>query len=251
MIRNLLFGLLNAINLPLGIARVQLVRSRMAEAQVSRRLRALDRAGFRPRVALDGGAFVGDWSLDLRALYPDCRLIVAEPNPAMMDRCLRKLGSAQPTPCFEQCALGSAPGVAKLKLWAGSAGSAASLLDHVSGPATNEIEVEVRTIDEIVERIGLIPDLMKLDLQGFELAALRGADRALDHVQVVIVEISCLPAYIGRSSPGEIFEFMYRRGFELHDIADLGYRPADGALASADMTFVRSTSSIRSYAGYR
>ncbi len=251
LIRDFSLGLLDAFNAPLRIAGLQLVRARMAEAQVSRRLRALARAGFHPSTVLDGGAFNGDWSRDLSILYPDSQLIVVEPNPSMMDECIRKLGSRRPRPHFQQCALGPAPGMAKLKLWAGSAGSAASLLDHVSGPAQRSIEVEVRTIDSIVECVGCPPDLVKLDLQGFELAALKGADRALDHAQVVIVEISCLAAYVGRSSAGEIFDFMYRRGFELHDIADLGYRPVDGALASADMTFVRSTSPIRAYAGYR
>ena len=251
MIRDLAASVLGAINAPFGLFGVQLVRSRMAEAEFSRRIRALARAGFSPSVIVDGGAFSGNWSLDVHRVFPRAQLVVIEPNPEMMTVCERKLGTHHPRPCFERCALGPAPGRATLKLWSGSAGSAASLLEHVSGPPSRAVDVEVRTMDGILESLGLRPDLVKLDLQGFELPALQGAQRALASAEAVIVEISCLGAYVDRSSARSIFDFMYDHGFELHDIADLGYRPMDGALAGADLTFVRSTSPLRAKSGYR
>lgn len=60
MIRDLAASVLGAINAPFGLFGVQLVRSRMAEAEFSRRIRALARAGFSTSVIVDGGAFSGN-----------------------------------------------------------------------------------------------------------------------------------------------------------------------------------------------
>jgi FkbM family methyltransferase len=251
MIRTIAQGLLSSFNIPLRPLGVQLVRNRQAEATFDRRIRQLARTGFSPSAALDGGAFSGEWSIEVCGVFPNCRSIVVEPNPDMMKVARGKLAGIQPRPHFAEVALGPETGSARLNLWSGSSGAAASVLEHVSGPPSRTVDVPVRRMDDLVAEVGVMPDLIKLDLQGFEVPALQGAQRCLQHAEVVILEVGCLGAYVGRSSPREVMDLMYDAGFLLHDIADLGYRPYDGALTGADFVFAKGSSQLRSYAGFR
>lgn len=251
MIRTIAQGALAACNIPLRPLGIQVVRNQRAEATFGRRIRQLARTGFAPKVALDGGAFSGEWTREICSVFPGCRVIVVEPNPEMMRISRGCLDGIQPKPHFAEVALGPEDGKATLNLWSGSSGAAASVLAHVSGPPSRTVDVPVRRMDDVVAEAGVMPDLIKLDLQGFEVPALRGAKRCLEHAEVVILEVGCLGAYIGRSSPRDVMDLMYDSGFLLHDIEDLGYRPYDGALTGADFVFAKASSPLRSYAGFR
>ena len=147
-----------------------------------------------------------------------------------------------------QSALAETSGTAKLNQWGDGAG--ASLLPHVSGKPHLAKEVVVERMDDIAERLSLLPDLIKLDLQGGEINALRGAEACVRHTEMVIVEFGCLDAYIGRTTPLQLFDFLCSRGFRLYDIAELLYRPYDGALGSGDLFFVHERSALRKYTGW-
>jgi hypothetical protein len=110
-------------------------------------------------------------------------------------------------------------------------------------------EVPVDTIDAIAGRVGT-PDLLKLDLQGAEFDALRGALKSLAHVEMVIVEFGITSAYIGRTTPRELIDLLYDAGFRLYDVAGLSYRPHDKALGGGDLFFVHSKSPLVAYAAW-
>jgi hypothetical protein len=57
-----------------------------------------------------------------------------------------------------------------------------SRLDQPNAAIASEVkplDVEVTTIDEFCERTGLVPDWMLIDIEGFEIEALRGARRVI------------------------------------------------------------------------
>jgi hypothetical protein len=57
--------------------------------------------------------------------------------------------------------------------------------------------------------------LLKLDVQGFELEALRGAERVLASVDTVLTECSFVPFYSGQALFDEVRDFLHERGFRL------------------------------------
>jgi hypothetical protein len=83
--------------------------------------------------------------------------------------------------------------------------------------------------------------LLKLDLEGHEIAALRGAERLLDAVEVVIAEFQ-LYELGGNGLPvfGDLLRFLEERGYALFDVACLSGRPRDRRLRMGDAVFVRS-----------
>ena len=124
------------------------------------------------------------------------------------------------------------------------------MLDHVQGEATRSVPVDVKRIDDIAEQTGLKPDLLKLDLQGAELPALKGAVQVLESCEFCVIEFGCLEAYKKRTTPAELLSFMDEQGFILYDIVDVKYRPFDGAMMGGDFFFVKRDSQLKAHRDY-
>jgi hypothetical protein len=112
-------------------------------------------------------------------------------------------------------------------------------------------DVEVTSLDSLFSSIIKPSDrmLLKLDLQGHELMALKGASHILEFVEVALIEAS----FIGQSDevtlPG-VMDFFFRNGFDLFDIASLNGRPRDNRLREGDFLFVRRGSQISADAAW-
>jgi FkbM family methyltransferase len=97
-------------------------------------------------------------------------------------------------------------------------------------------EVPVTTLDQVVARHALEPPFaLKLDVQGGEMDALRGALRTLQLATVVTTEIQI---FSERDTLVELLGFMQGLGFALYDLSDLGYYPSDGTLYQCYATFI-------------
>jgi FkbM family methyltransferase len=97
--------------------------------------------------------------------------------------------------------------------------------------------VEVRTLDEIcaehaIDRI----DVLKIDVQGYELKVIRGGERALGRTANLIIEVEFVPVYAGQAPAAGILRELEDRGFELRHYLSQ-YRNPDGQLLHADVLF--------------
>lgn len=215
------------------------------------RLALAKKNGFSPSVILDGGAYHGLWTRQAALLFPGAQFVLVEPNPSLKPIIDRNTSQITPKPVVVEAALGAALRKATLNLWQSvDADPGASLLRHVSGPAKQSIEVDVTTVDAICREHKLVPDLIKLDLQGGELAALRGATMALESCECLVIEFSCLKAYVDRTTPRDLLDFMGDHDYCLYDIVGLSDRPYDGALMGGDFIFVKNGSALRAYSGW-
>lgn len=110
--------------------------------------------------------------------------------------------------------------------------------DTFSGAVEKEaITVPVRTLDDEVPAVRS-PSLLKLDIQGGELAALRGARRLLTEVDLVVTECSFVELYDGQALADEIVEHMLGAGFRLRGYFAPTSSPS-GQLLQADALFER------------
>jgi FkbM family methyltransferase len=109
-------------------------------------------------------------------------------------------------------------------------------------PRTEEIAaVEVRTVslDEAVGESIERPALLKLDVQGSELEVLRGANRLLSAIDVVLVECSFEKFYADQPRAEHVVRFLHGRGFVLSG----GTAPAldrRGVILQLDLIFTRA-----------
>ena len=126
---------------------------------------------------VEGGAHMGYVTLQsARAAGPDGRVFTFEPNPRAIPLIQHNLAvnGLDDRVTVVQLALADAPGAHSFYLSGG--GDTSSL--HVPDGASEHIEVGVTTLDTWLDRSVLV-DVVKLDIEGAEVAALRGMSETL------------------------------------------------------------------------
>jgi FkbM family methyltransferase len=85
--------------------------------------------------------------------------------------------------------------------------------------------VETTRLDDIPEVKGA--DLLKLDIQGAELLALRGGEKMLEDVLVVQTEVEFVELYEGQALFADVDSFLRGRSFQFHKMSWTGrtFRP--------------------------
>ena len=107
------------------------------------------------------------------------------------------------------------------------------------------IEVPSETLDNLFATIISPNDgvLLKLDLQGFEMYALKGGTKVLQHIDAVLVEVSFF-AQAYEPPIAELVRFFDECRFDLHDIAALAARRRDNRAHQGDFLFVNRSSGL-------
>lgn len=146
-------------------------------------------------------------------------------------------------------ALGEERGEAEIQIAGNSYSS--SLLQFSDGfkklrpdasPVGTEI-IQVRRLDDFIDEEGLTfagPILLKLDVQGFELNVLRGADEFLNRVSLVQTEMALIPSYENAPNFAEVKAFLNDRGFVLVHLIDGHANHLTGELREVDGIFVNT-----------
>ena len=221
------------------------------------RLQRIVELGEDIRTIYDCGAFNGRWAQEINSAIPNLRMALIEPNPLLHEEIGQRTESFKERVQLIPVAVGDTEKTAELNIWKNTrhtnpttALAGSSLLSHVQGKPSESYSVPVKTIDQISSEIGWTPDLIKLDLQGYEKEALLGAQSVLNNTKVVISEFGCLQAYENRTKPKELFDILDPYGFLLYDIVDLRYRPYDNAWAGGDFIFVKHDSVLLAHKDY-
>ncbi len=89
------------------------------------------------------------------------------------------------------------------------------------------------------------PALLKLDVEGFEAAVLRGARTALRNVEVIISEVSVVRRTEQEPSFGNYICQLESLGFSAMNIAEVTSLGRGGPIAYMDIVFARSDSALR------
>lgn len=206
------------------------------------RLTALRDLGFHPGTICDVGASDGSWSRQLRDIFPGARYFCVDPlieNRASLDQLCAEFSNVS----YWQGCLGSKTGKAILNV----DGAGTSVFrGHTGNPYGIQREVGLETLDALI-RSGVCPepDLLKLDVQGYELEVLKGATNALRKIQAVIAEVSFFPFQTGMPLFHVVTGHLAEHGFLAYDVLGLCLRPLDGALAQADLLFLQEAHPLR------
>lgn len=201
--------------------------------------------GYRPRVVIDGGANRGEWARVAHAVFPNAALHLVEPQIACapeLEELVRRLPAGS---LLHPVAL-TAPGTDRVLLHGSGTGAWVTPIGGASstGPAGDppqDLACPASTLDALfADRVGPTDRaLLKLDLEGHELTALRGSVALLARIEVIVAEVSFYPIE-GAEHNGlvPLAAHLAKRGFELHDFASLSGRRRDHRLRQGDALFV-------------
>jgi FkbM family methyltransferase len=198
-------------------------------------------------VVIDGGAHLGDMVERFGALLPRAEFHCFEPDPTL-GKALERKFAGNTLVHVVQSALGDVTGKAKFNINVSRPTnsllpSAESLQPDLKKlcALVEQVEVGVTTIDEYCQSNSIKHvDVIKLDLQGYDYLALKGAVVALGKAKVVLVEVLFKEIYKGCHDFPDILNLMIGLGFKLHTLCGLHYGEAD-ELLWADAIFVKST----------
>ena len=202
-------------------------------------LRQIREFGFRPSHVMDVGAFRGDWARACLDVFPEASIVCIEPQEGPQEE-LKELVNRHSNVKVIQTLLGKSE-CANMPFQ--EVGSGSSVLLNCAG----ETQRRMTTIDTLIEgRQCKSPELLKLDVQGFELEIMEGFTRDFERCKVIQIEINLLPIVPGAPLLHEVVDYLYRRGFVMFDIDELIRAPSDGAVWQVDALFCRMDSSLRS-----
>jgi FkbM family methyltransferase len=216
---------------------------RLMVPEIPSALERLLAAGFRPKLIFDVGAYQGDFAKECFRIWPQSQVACFE---ALEHKIiiLQQLTSVYP----------------KLQVFPGLLGATKkeNVPLHESETASSVLSEHIqqdfpvnrypmRTIDQIVDEHfqGEAPDLLKLDVQGYELEVLKGSRKSLNQVKAILTEVSLIDIHVNVPLLSELIAWFAERDWVAYDICGLTRRPLDKALWQADFIFVPISSNLR------
>jgi FkbM family methyltransferase len=193
-------------------------------------------------VIVDGGAFVGFTIEKFLGIFDKPKIHAFEPIPDLAQSLNQKYSTRGVH--IYQAALGSKN--ERIPFNIVNAAQSSSVLQpghwvrkyHGEKMDIREtIEVESVRLDTIMKRKKI--DILKLDLQGFELEALKGAGRKLYYIRLITVEVEFVELYEGQPLFSQIESFLRNHRFRLFNLYELWTHP-DGQLTAGDAVFLNN-----------
>ena len=246
VVKRLLTRAIRGVGRQVGL---EIRRSKSVMGNMEAFLRHLRELGFMPRHVLDVGANKTEWSRLARTLFPEAKFILIEPQVELVPY-LKAFCEESPGSVWKLAGAGSAPGEMELAVWPNNAQS--SLLFQPEGNSAYEHRhIPIVTIDSLFENEQRLPQLAKLDIQGFEIEALAGATKLFGQTECFIVEVNLFKRVPTVPLFSDVVSFFDKRGYKVYDIPGDLRRPLDNALWQVDLAFVRNGGMFDTHQGWQ
>lgn len=193
-------------------------------------------------LVLDVGASDGEYGCMLRRGGYRGALLSFEPLPAPYAKLQSAAARQPPWHVAPRAAVGSRSGFIDINVAGNSVSSSILAMreDHARAEPQSQFvgteRVPIMRLDDFshpaLERPG--PTLLKIDTQGYEMAVLQGAERLLEHVDGVQIELSLAPLYEGQPSYQAVLDALARRGFQVWGLMPGFVDPHSGRLLQCD-----------------
>ena len=223
-----------------GDVKRMIAKGKIPDAQVS--LLRLKDLGFNPEIIFDVGAYQGDFSRMCLDLWPTGKIVAFEALPEKIDLLKNKFNGKN------------------VKIVEGIVGdesrddvnyfadeTSSSVLESQEFTPKKRLKQKMFTLDEYVNRNDLnAPDFLKIDTQGYEFPILKGFEKNLKSIKVILLELNFIEVYHQVKLAHEIIQYLAENGFVIYDICEIHRRPLDMALFQIDFIFIKQHSNLRS-----
>jgi FkbM family methyltransferase len=221
--------------------------SKLPKANLRSCLLNLAARGFEPRHIIDVGANKGKWSREARRVFPDCGFTLIEPQEEMRPR-LKRFCNGRKDCRYLLAGAGAQNGELQFTVHPNTVSSTFALSAEVAARlGLSQRTVPVVTLDHVVETlVGVVPDIVKVDAEGFEQEVVLGSESLLGKTEVFFLEAHFLGTQDNPSDLLNLSNFMAERGYVPYDFTWFGRRPFDNCLYLCELAFVRRDGYLRS-----
>lgn len=201
----------------------------------------LKQFGFAPKHIVDVGANRGNWTRTAIKYFPDAVYTLVEPQDRLKIHVSDLIDRGYKIRWFSVGA-GDKSGTLPLTISYRDDRSSFVVTDEPTlGADVRQITVEVKTLDDITCDMPL-PEMVKIDAEGFDLNVLAGASGLLGKTDIFLVEACFCGPF--QNSVSAIVAFMAKAGYRLIDVTDLNRSPRHGVLWVSELAFLRDGSPL-------
>lgn len=200
-----------------------------------------------PHIVFDVGAYLGETALTYRRLFPNATIHCFEPVPESFVKLSAALAN-EPRVRLNPLVIsdGTQPVEMHVNRFAGTSSMLSPSRDvgaYLSSDLFEEVvthQVRSTTLDSYCADQGVDQiDVLKLDIQGAESTALRGATGLLSRgaISLIYTELLVAPMYEGQGTIGDLLGLCERHGFRLYGLYNFEYG-ADTRLFQMDAILI-------------
>jgi len=190
---------------------------------------------------VDGGAHEGQTIKKMKGYFSDSEIYAFEAIPELANKL--KITEQTKVRVFSN-ALGEEEKKINFRINSNTATSSILAPDLVDkyhpglAELCEEIAVDCVSLDDLLVREEIKqPDVIKLDLQGYELNALKGSKQVLVNCKVVLTEIEFVPLYKNQPLFEDVAMFMRQNDYMLYNLFDI-QSDRSGQITFADAIFI-------------
>jgi FkbM family methyltransferase len=206
----------------------------------------LARRGFEPAHIVDVGANRAKWSRWAHMVYPNAHYTLIEPQVELrpqLDAFCRRCRNARWIAAGVGSHIGTLPLTIRPDTVSSSFLPSAEEARHEGHPRRM---VPVITLDHLVENeIHAIPDVVKVDAEGFEVPILEGAESLMGKTEVFLLEAHFHGPANSPCRLGPLIGMMADRGYAPYGFTTFHRRRSDHALALCEIAFARENGFLR------
>ena len=202
----------------------------------------LRNSDFSPSTIIDIGAYTGDWTRMIKRIYPESCILMVEPQYDKESSLRRVQSDLGESVKYVNYLLGSsnANTVPFFEMKSGS-----SVFEEHSIVKRNKTLRQTRTLDSIVSELELEQiKLLKLDVQGYEIEVLKGAQETLKEVEIILLEAALKELNRGAPLLHDVISFMKTNSFIAYDICSFHRTGKDRSIGQVDIMFVSEDSNL-------
>jgi FkbM family methyltransferase len=221
--------------------------SKLPKANLPSCLLNLASRGFEPRQIIDVGANRGKWSRDASRVFPNAGYTLIEPQVEMESR-LKKFCGGYANRRYLLAGAGSFVGELPFTVVPDTVSSTFVVTaEQAARQGLEQRTIPLVTVDHVVRTIiHAIPDIVKVDAEGFEQEVVKGSQSVLGKTEVFFLEAHFLGERTDPSEFGNLVSFMADFDYVPYDFSWLGRRKFDNALWLCEIAFVRRHGFLRS-----
>lgn len=197
------------------------------------------------KTIIDIGANKGQFALACREWSPNARIISFEPLKVPSE-VFKALFAKDENVKLNMVAIG--PRFERTKIHISKKEDSSSILpigpkQVALYPGTQEkeiIEIDIAPLSLYLKSEDMkTPAMLKLDVQGFEMEALKGCESMLEVIDLIYCECSFIELYNGQKMAYEVIEWLRQRKFNFIGIYNISYSQS-GQTIQADFLFKRA-----------
>lgn len=200
---------------------------------------AIQQAGFSPRHIVDVGANRGFWTRAAIRFFPDAQYTLIEPQDHLKVH-VQDLMDHGYKIRWVHAAAGDKSGTLPFTISRRDDSSTLILSEkEARDTGAHRVPMQVITLNELVASGGeALPDLVKIDAEGFDLKVLAGASKLMGKTDILLAEAAIRCPF--ENSVLNVMQYMETEGYRLIDITDLNRSPKHGVLWLCEMAFLRN-----------